>query len=239
MSSSPNFRNDCVIGVNCEIAPSAVLGKGCKIGDGVKIHPNVVLYDHTIIDDNVEIFENSVIGRPPKSTGVLVHKLEDEFKPVSIGKDSVIGVGVVIYAENTIANNVLIGDNASIRECCVIEEYCLIARFAGTNHHATIRHHSKIMDYSFINANSIVEEHVFIGVNVVTTNGADMRLSGNEVGKKGAIIFKSGCRIGSGAILLPGITIGENALVGAGAVVTKDVAPDATVMGIPAREKSS
>jgi len=227
--------NDYTVGEGCEIAPSAIVGKGCKIGNRVIIHPNVVLYDDTIIEDDVEIFENTVIGRPPKSAGNLIHKLRDEYEPTVIGKNSVIGVGVVLYAENKIANNVLIGDGACIRESGVFEEYCVIGTFVSASHHATVRHHSKVMNYSLINAYTVVEPHVFIGVNVLTTNGADMRLTGAEVGEKGGITFKSGCKIGSGVILLPGITIGENAIVGAGAVVTKDVAPDAKVMGIPAR----
>ena len=227
-----------VKGNDCEIHSSAILGEGCRLGNNVIIHPNVTLYKNTVIGNNVEIFENSVIGRPPKSAGNLVHKLKKEYDAVFIGDNCVIGAGVVIYAENHIANNVMMGDNACLRECCTVEEYCVIARFVTTNHHVIIRHHSKIMDYTHITAHSTVEENVFIGVSVITANDSGMRLTGSEVGKKGGIIFKNGCRIGSGAIILPGITIGERALVGAGAVVTKDVSPDTTVIGLPARERN-
>ena len=235
MNDETGKKNECTMGEKCEIAPSAVLGKGCKIGAHVIIHPNVVLYDYTEIGDNVEIFENSVIGRPPKTAGNLIHQLKDEYKPVIIGNNTVIGAGVVIYAENQIANNVLFGDNACLRECCIVEEYCVIARFVATSHHVTIRHHSKIMDNSNITAYSIVEENVFIGVGVITTNGADMRLTGQEVGEKGGVIFKSGCRVGSGSIFLPGVVVGKNALVGAGALVIRDVPPDTSAIGIPAK----
>jgi len=231
------MSNNYIIGEDCEIFPNVVIGNGCKIGNNVTIHPNVVLYDNTVIEDGVEIFENSVIGRPPKSAGNLMNKLKESYGPVIIGKNSVIGVGAVIYAENTIANNVLFGDYACMRESCVVGEYCVIARYASTSHHVTIQSYSKIMDYSFVNAHSIVEDHVFIGANIITTSGADMRLTGESVGIKGRVIFKKGCRIGSGAIFLPGTTVGEYAVVGAGAVVTKDVADNATVMGIPAKEK--
>jgi len=234
MNDETDKKNECTIGEKCEIAPSAVLGKGCKIGAHVIIHPNVVLYDYTEIGDNVEIFENSVIGRPPKTAGNLIHKLKNEYKPVTIGNNTVIGVGVVIYAENQIANNVLFGDYACLRECCVVEEYCVIARFVTINHHVTIHHHSKIMDNSHLTPYSIIEDNVFIGVGIITTNGSDMRLIGQEVGEKGGVKFKSGCRVGSGSIFLPGVTVGADALIGAGALVIKDVPPNTSAIGIPA-----
>jgi acetyltransferase-like isoleucine patch superfamily enzyme len=235
MNDETGKKNECTMGEKCEIAPSAVLGKGCKIGAHVIIHPNVVLYDYTEIGDNVEIFENSVIGRPPKTAGNLIHQLKDEYKSVVIGSNTVIGVGVVIYAENHIANNVLFGDYACLRECCVVEEYCVIARFVTTNHNAIIRHHSKIMDYSHINKYSVIEDNVFIGVGIITTVGGDMRLTGQEVGENCGVKFKSGCKVGSGAIFLPGVTVGENALVGAGALVIKDVPPNTSVIEMPSK----
>jgi len=231
--------NNCIIGEDCEIAPTAVLGKGCKLGNKVIIHHGAVLYDGIIIGDNVEIFENSVIGRPPKSAGNIVSKMKSAFEPVTIGNNSVIGAGVVIYAECRIANNVLLGDNMSMRECCVVEEYALLARLVTLNHHVTVGHHSKIMDATHITAHSTLEDNVFIGVNVSTTNDSSMRISGAEVGIHGGITFKSGCKIGSGSIFLPGITVGESAVVAAGAVVTKNVLSNVTVMGMPARERAN
>ena len=235
MSNEKSNFPECTIGDGAIIAQSCVMGKNCKIGNKVIIHPNVVLYDNTEIGDFVEIFENSVIGRPPKSPGNLIHKLKDEYKPVIIGNNTVVGAGVVIYAENQIANNVLLGDNACLRECCIVEEYCLIARFVTTNHHVTIRHHSKIMDNSHITAYSVVEDSVFIGAGIITTNDTNMRLTGQEVGEKGGITFRSGCRIGSGAIFLPGITVGENAVISVGAIVNRDVPPNTTVFATPAK----
>lgn len=225
------------IGENCTFGHNVVIGDNCVIGNGVTLHHNVVLYDGTRLDDGVEVFDNAVIGRPPRTAGYLMHKITENLAPVHIGPNSIIGAGVVIYAGNEIANNVLIGDNAALREEGVIEEYVVLGRFANTSHHTVIKRRSKVMDYSFVNAHSVVEEYVFIGANVISTSGRDMRLTGPEVGPAGGVHFKKGCKIASSVTVLPGVTIGEDAIVAAGAVVTKDVADGATVMGVPAKAR--
>jgi UDP-2-acetamido-3-amino-2,3-dideoxy-glucuronate N-acetyltransferase len=92
----------------------------------------------------------------------------------------------------------------------------------------------RIQTNAYVTAGSVVEDDVFIAPGVVLTNDprAGRRLSGEAL--VGATL-RRGCRIGAGAILLPGIEIGEQALVGAGSVVTRDVPARAVVMGVPAR----
>lgn len=217
------------------IESSAKIGKDCIIGENVVIHANVVIYPGTKIGDGTEIFDGAVIGRPPKGAGNLVHKLEDTFDPVEIGNGCVIGSNAVIYAANKLGNNVLIGDGACIREHANIEDKALIAQQCTFNHHVTVKKNSKIMDLTHITARTIIEEDVFIGVGVSSANDNNMRIKGSEVGEASVITLKKGCKIGSGSTLLPGITVGENAVVGAGSVVTKDVQADTRVMGVPAK----
>jgi len=79
-----------------------------------------------------------------------------------------------------------------------------------------------------------IEDDVFVGPNVSFTNDRHPR-SGNRDFALGRIVLRRGCSIGAGACILPDIEIGEGAMVGAGAVVTKNVAPNTTVVGNPAR----
>lgn len=225
------------IGDSCQIGNFVSIGADCVLGEGVVIHNNVTLYPGTKIGDRTEIFDNTVIGREPKSTGNLVHKLEKQFAPVEIGTDCCIGAGVVIYASCRIGNHVLIGDNASLREHNVLHDSCLLARGCTTNHHVEIGERSKVMDLTHLTARAVVEQDVFIGVNVTTVNDNAMRLKGSEVGKQNDLRFCEGCRVGSSSTILPGIVIGRDALVAAGSVVTHDVADGTTVMGIPARRR--
>ena len=216
------------------ISITANIGSGCKIGKGVIIHHNVVIYPGTIIGDGTEIFDGAVIGRPPKGAGNLVHKIEKNFDPVEIGQNCVIGSNAVIYASNKIGNNVLIGDGASLREGGVIGNNVVFSRLCTTNHHVTIKDDAKILDTTHITSRTVIEEEVFVGTGVNTTNDNRMTIKGTEVGDANIIVLKKGCKIGSGATLLPNVKVGENAIVGAGSVVTKDVPDDVTVMGIPA-----
>ena len=224
-----------IVGENTEIAPTAVIGKGCKIGSHVKIHHFVVLYDGTEIGDGTEIFDHTVIGRPPKSSGNLVSKIEDEKDPVIIGKDTVIGASVIIYSGCVIGDRVMMGDGASLREGCIIKDNTLIARNVTLNHHVKLGTNSKIMDLTHITSRTIIEDNVFIGPGIMSANDNAMRLKGTPVTNQ--IVLKENSKLGAGAVILPDVKVGRSAIVGAQAVVSKDVPDNAKVMGIPAKEK--
>ena len=131
----------------------------------------------------------------------------------------------------------LIGDGAKIRENAILEDYALVAMNCTLNHHVTVKKRSKVMDLSHITARTIIEEEVFVAPLVSSANDNNMRLKGKEVGDAQIIRLESGARIGSGSILLPGVQVGADAIVGAGAVVTRDVSAGTRVMGMPAKEK--
>jgi acetyltransferase-like isoleucine patch superfamily enzyme len=117
-----------------------------------------------------------------------------------------------------------------------------IGTFVEIQKGSKIGNRCKISSHTFICEGVTLEDDVFIGHNVVFTNDLYPRAT-NENGelqnesdwKCIQTLVKRGAAIGSGAVLLCGITIGENALIGAGSVVTKDVPPGATVAGNPAR----
>lgn len=226
-----------ILGSNCEIGNFVTVGSDCVLGDGVIIHNNVTLYPGTIVGDGTEIFDGAVIGRPPKSSGNTVHKIAAAFAPTTIGKNCVIGANAVIYAQNKIGSHVLIGDGAKIREGCILEDFVLVAMNCTFNHNVTMKKNSKVMDLSHITADTVIEENVFVGANVTSANDNAMRLKGQEVGSSRHIHIREGSRIGSSAMLLPGVTIGENSVVAAASLVSRDVNNNTRVMGIPAKEK--
>jgi len=130
----------------------------------------------------------------------------------------------------------LIGDGASIREKCRIGSRCIISRYVTINYNTRIGDRTKIMDLTHITGNCTIGNDVFISLTVGMTNdnvpGAGVY---DEARIKGPIICDD-VFIGAGATLLPGIKIGEKAVIGAGAVVTKDVDAGKVVMGVPAKE---
>ena len=92
----------------------------------------------------------------------------------------------------------------------------------------------RIQTNVYLAAGSVVEDDVFLGPGLVTSNDDTMGRHAAGVAASGATLRRA-CRVGAGAVLVPGVEIGEEAFVAAGAVVTKDVPPRAVVMGAPAR----
>jgi acetyltransferase-like isoleucine patch superfamily enzyme len=90
---------------------------------------------------------------------------------------------------------------------------------------------------AYVTAWSVVEDDVFIAPGVILTNDPTAGRRPDGVELRGPTLLR-GCRIGAGAVLLPGVEIGADAFVAAGAVVTRDVPGGALVMGVPARVMS-
>lgn len=225
------------IGSDCVIGNYVTIEANCVIGNRVIIHNNVTLYPGTEIGDDTEIFDGAVIGRQPKSSGNTVHKLAEKYNAVKIGQRCVIGANAVVYAQCSLGNGVLIGDGAKLRENNVLCDYALVAMNCTVNHDSLISSRAKVMDLTHITANTEIEENVFVGVGVSSANDNAMRITGKEVGETTRIKIGAGSRIGSAAMILPNVKVGEDALVGACALVTKDVPDGVRVMGIPAKEK--
>ena len=125
---------------------------------------------------------------------------------------------------------------------CSIGDETKIGTFVEIQKGATIGERCKISSHTFICEGVIMESEVFVGHGVTFINDRQPRATnaGGQLQTEAdwhcqSTLVKRGASIGSGATLLGGITIGENAVIGAGSVVTKDVPPNATVAGNPAR----
>ena len=145
-----------------------------------------------------------------------------------------------------IAPDVKLGRNARIFDFvnlygCEIGDDVKIGTFVEIQKGSKIGHRCKISSHTFICEGVTLEDEVFIGHNVVFTNDRHPRATANGKLQTEAdwrcipTLVKRGASIGSGAVLLCGITIGENAMIGAGSVVTKDVPPNMVVAGNPAK----
>ena len=186
-----------------------------------KIHENVLLGEGAVVE------EFCIVGTPPR--GVREGEL-----PTTIGDGAVIRSHTVIYAGNVIGRNFQTGNKVNIRESNRIGNNVSIGTLSVIEHHVEIADNVRIHTQVFIPEFSVLEEGCWIGPNVVFTNakypqspGVKDRLAGPRI--------RTGAKIGANATLLPGVVIGENALVGAGAVVVHDVPPGAVVVGNPAR----
>jgi acetyltransferase-like isoleucine patch superfamily enzyme len=146
-----------------------------------------------------------------------------------------------------IAPNVVFGENVRVGDFvnlygCTIGDEAKIGPFVEIQKNAHVGRRCKVSSHTFICEGVTIEDEVFIGHHVCFTNdplpratAADGQLQTEKDWKVVPTRVCRGASIGSGAVILCGVTIGEKAMIGAGAVVTRDVAPGAVVAGVPAR----
>ena len=223
------------IGANVRIMEFAVIRAGVRIGNNVTIHPGVVIESGVVIGDNVEIFPGSYIGKVPK--GAALARQPEYIPRVEIKANCAVGPNAVIYYDVEIGENTLIGDGASIREQCRIGSNCILSRYVTVNYATTVGNHTKIMDSTHITGKCTIGDNVFISLCVGSTNDNAIGKLGYQEERVQGPTIEDGVAVGAGAMLMPGITIHANAVVGAGSVVTKDVPAGAVVMGSPATVK--
>lgn len=218
-----------------QIADTAIVYDDVEIGENVIIHDYVVIYPNTIIEKGCEIYDHCVLGKVPTSPGVTSRKLKDKYPPLVIGENTILCPGVVLYVGSKVGRNNLLGDFCSIREECTVGNHCILSRNVSINYNTDIGDFTKIMDNTHITGNMRIGSHVFISVLVATTNDNTMgREEYSEDHVQGATIGDY-VTVGAAANILPGINIGKNAIIGASALVTKDVPDNKVVMGVPAK----
>ena len=147
-----------------------------------------------------------------------------------------VGEHCVIFPDVTIGDGTRVGNFVFIRSNTQIGQGCIIGSYVDIEGDVVIGHHVSLQSSCYITRGVIIEDEVFCGPRVTTLN--DKRMSYRRPSLtfvRAAPRILRAARVGGGAVLMPGVTIGENALVGAGAVVTTDVPDKAIVVGNPAR----
>ena len=214
---------------NVIIEDDVIIGNNCQFGY------NVVIRNGTIIGDNVRINDNTVIGKHPMKASISTLKEEINLPFTYIGNNCLIGANTVIYIGANIENDVMVADLASVRENTWIGEYTIIGRGVTVENYVKIGKRCKLESNCYITAYSDLGDYVFIAPGVVTSNDNYIGRTEERFKHFKGVTVKKGGRIGAGAVILPGKVIGEDALVAAGSVVTKDVPARKVVMGAPAR----
>jgi acetyltransferase-like isoleucine patch superfamily enzyme len=212
--------------------------EGVSIGTGTFVGNGVTLYPGVAIDAGCVVLDGAVVGRIPISNATTTRPISSQFGTVSIGSGSIIGANSVLYTNIQVGKQVLVGDLASIREGCVIGDHAIVGRGVMMLYNCSIGPYTRVQDQAHLVGDMQIEEHVFIGMQVVTTNDNDVYLRryglATPTQVRGPVIRRYAA-VGAGATILPGVEIGEGALVAAGGVVTRDVDPWTIVAGVPAR----
>lgn len=229
ISSTATIGNQTTIGMNTAILDDARIGDRCRIGHNVVIHPGVTIGSDVRIDDN------TVIGKQPMKSAISVMTSDQAKPPSVIGDQCIIGTSVVIYAGCTLGSKVLVADLSTVREDVTIGEGTIIGRGVAIENRCTVGSYCKFETNVYLAAYSVVEDRCFLAPCVATSNDNFVGRTKERFKHFKGLTLKKGGRIGTNATILPGKTVGEDALVAAGAVVTRDLEPRKIYAGVPAR----
>ena len=199
-----------------------------------EIHPTATVYEGTVLGEGVKVLEGAVVGKQPTLSPRSTAKREP-LAPTVIGDGTIVSAGAIVFAGSQIGARVILGDQSCVRERVEIGDDVVLGRGSYIENDTTVGALTKIQAEAYITAYSTLEDNVFIAPCVVTTNDNYMGRTEKRISEMRGPTIRRGARVGGGAILCPGVEIGEEAFVGAGAVVTKDVPPRTVVVGNPAR----
>jgi len=199
-----------------------------------EIHETAIVYPGTELGEGVKVLEHAVVGKQPTLSPRSTAKREP-LPPAKIGDGTVVSTGAIVFAGTTVGARVIVGDQACVRERVTLGDDVVVGRGSLIENDTSVGALTKIQADAYITAYSTLEDNVFIAPCVVTTNDNFMGRTERRHELIAGPTIRRGARIGGGAILCPGIEIGEEAFVGAGAVVTKDVPARKLVVGNPAR----
>jgi len=219
-----------------EVSPGAVIHDAVRIGAGSRVGAGAVVHAGTQISARCLVEDGAVLGKRPRLRrgSSAAHAAGSEPAPLVLEDEVTVCAGAVVYASATLGAGVIVGDRAQVRERATIGPRSVVGGGSSVDFDATVGARVLIQTGVYVTAGSIVEDDVFIGPGVVTSNDDTMGRHPAGQALEGPVLRRA-CRIGAGAVLVPGVVIGGEAFVAAGALVTKDVPERAVVMGVPAR----
>jgi acetyltransferase-like isoleucine patch superfamily enzyme len=223
------------IGAGTRYGEFCVIGENVRIGAGCAIGHNVIIHADTIIGDNVRVDDGTIVGKLPMKAANSAVTKDQELPPCSIGTDCIIGANVVIYRGSSIGEKVLVADLSTVRENVEIGMKTIVGRGVAIENFCKIGKYVKLETNVYITAYSEIEDRVFVAPCVATSNDNYVGRTEERFKHFKGVVMKKGARVGVNAIILPGKTIHEDALVAAGALVTKDAPAKKIFYGLPAK----
>ena len=233
MASIKKQGEHCIIAENVQFGENVSIGHNCIIEENVRIGANTYIDSNTTIRNGATIGEDSFIG-----ANCIIGEYWMDFcldreqhdHPLTIGKKALIRSGSIIYAGSRIGENFQTGHQVTIREKAEIGDHVSVGTLSDIQGNCKLGNYVRLHSNVHIGQLSVVDDFVWIFPYVVLTNDPTPP-SENFVG----VHVHPFAIVATGSIIMPGLDIGQDSLIGAGAIVTKSVEPYAVAVGNPAK----
>ncbi len=222
--------DSAIVGDNVHIGHNCIIEKDVVIGDNTFIDSNTIIRSNTTIGANSNIGSNCILGEYWMDF-YIDHQKHDH--PLLIGKKALIRSGSIIYAGSQIGDNFQTGHQVTIREKAMIGNNVSVGTLSDIQGNCRIGNYVRLHSNVHIGQLSVLDDFVWIFPYVVLTNDPTPP-SEHFVG----VHIHPFAIVATGTIIMPGLDIGQDCLIGAGAIVTKTVESYAVVVGNPAKQIS-
>lgn len=213
-------------------ARGLLVGERVEVGEEVLFGAHVVVHDDTVIGAGCAIEDHAVLGKRPRLSPHS--RASGTVRGLRIGAGASVGTGAVLFAGADIGERAIVGDQAFVRERSTVGAGSVIGQGSALDNDVLVGARARVQSRVYLTAFTVVEDDVFVGPGALTTNDHTMARHDSQSPLRGPTLRRA-CRIGGGAVILPGVEVGAEAFVAAGALVTRDVPARAVVMGVPAR----
>ena len=215
----------------------AVIGEGARLAEGCTVGHHAVIHDGTVIGKNVRIDDHAVLGkRPMRAARSATTGGAADLPPARIGEGCIVGTGAIVYRGCTVGERVLIAALATVRERVSVGDQTIVGRGVAIENDTTVGARCKLETNAYLTAFTTVEDDVFVAPGVLTSNDAFMGRTEARKSQFGGPVIRESARLAVGAVVLPGREIESEAVVGAGAVLTRDAEAGRVHVGVPARD---
>ena len=195
----------------------------------------MVLHEGSVIGDEVRLDDFVVVGKWPLRAANSILKPSQQLSPARLGDGVMVGTGAAIYRGAALGRFVLVADQATVRERVSVGEYTIVGRGVVVENDTSVGRYCKLETECYITAYSRLEDRVFIAPQVTTSNDRYIGRTEERFKHFLGVTVKKGGRIGAGAVILPGLTVGEDGLLAAGSVLPRALPPRMIYLGSPAR----
>jgi len=223
MESFTKVNNTVRYGHYTKIYDNVEIGNNVEIGEFTIIYPNVV------IKDNTKIGSHCIIGEPTAS--YYEDSKNHQFKTTIIGENSIIRSNSIIYEDVKIGDNFQSGHRVTIREQSEIGNNCSVGTLCDLQGKLKIGNFVRLHSNVHIGQMSNIEDYVWIYPYVVLTNDPYP-----PMGVLKGVTIRKFAQVATSSVVMPGVEIGENALIGAQSLVRKDVPAERVIVGVPGKD---